>query len=139
MSDADLPEAGAAGPVDAQVIAFADVPWRTVPGRDGMRGKQLVDGRGFHVQHVVMEPGYEVRPHSHSKDEVLVVLDGGCTFGPDGRQLAANDVAVLAAGFEYGFRVGSDGMRFLIFRHGPAEKRPAATASTRASGEPANQ
>jgi uncharacterized cupin superfamily protein len=98
---------------------------------------------GFYLQHVVMEPGYEVTPHHHSMDELIVVLEGGCEFGPERIPLAAHDSAVLKAGHDYGFVVGPKGMRFLIVRNGPATNSrsvdttsPPSNSAAERSGSP---
>lgn len=126
MSETDVSQ----GP-GATVFAFDDLPWQERPGRTGtavLRGKYLAQGEGgFYVQHVEMPPGYEVAPHSHTQSEVIVILDGGCSFGPDRLELGRYDTAVLLADHEYGFDVGNDGMRFLIVRQGEAVLQEART------------
>jgi uncharacterized cupin superfamily protein len=73
----------------------------------------------FYLQHVHMQPGHVVAPHSHSRDELIFILDGGCQI-IDGPALHKNDSAVLLANREYGFTVGAEGMEFLIVRTGEA-------------------
>ena len=93
--------------------------------RTGARRKRLARGEcGYFSQYNVMPPGFEVPPHSHSHDELLIVLSGGCTLRGgegDGVELKARDSAALAAGREYGFRVGPQGMEFMVVR--PSEAR----------------
>jgi mannose-6-phosphate isomerase-like protein (cupin superfamily) len=105
-----------------RLYRFEDLPWLHAQNvgrdeqRDGMRGKRPVWGDGgFFLQHVEMEPGYEVKAHSHSHAELLVVLEGGARFD-DGTTVTANDTAVIDADTVYGFTVGPDGIRFLIVR-----------------------
>lgn len=92
--------------------------------RKGARRKRLARGEcGYFSQYSVMPPGFEVPPHSHSHDELFIVLSGSCTLigGPaDGLELGARDSAALAAGREYGFRVGAQGIEFIVVRPGEA-------------------
>ena len=123
----DTPPPSDAFDSGAVVFRFEDLPWRsreTDAVDDGLRGKLLAQGEGgFYVQHVEMSPGYEVSPHSHSENEVIIVLDGDCEFGPERAPLRRFDSAVLHAGEVYGFSVGPQGMRFLIVRTGEATLR----------------
>jgi hypothetical protein len=124
----------------AALFPFDSFEW--IQQNPHLRGKRPVQGDGgFYLQHVVMEPGYEVTPHHHSMDELIVVLEGGCEFGPDRIPLAPHDSAVLKAGHDYGFVVGPHGMRFLIVRNGPATNSrnvettsPVTTNNTRGNG-----
>jgi quercetin dioxygenase-like cupin family protein len=89
--------------------------------RKGAKRKFLAQGQGgFHSQYSVFPPGYPVPRHSHDHDEMIVVLDGGCTLLDDGPTLGAHDSMVLLAGYEYGFTAGPDGMTFLTIRTGKA-------------------
>lgn len=92
--------------------------------RKGARRKRLARGEcGYFSQYSLMPPGFEVAPHSHSHDELFIVLSGSCTLigGPgDGVELKARDSAALAAGREYGFRVGAQGIEFMVVRPGEA-------------------
>lgn len=92
--------------------------------RSGARRKLLARGEsGYFSQYTSMPPGFEVPPHSHSHDELFIVLSGGCRLMTDGRsvELRARDSAALAAGHEYGFTVGSDGIEFMVVRPGDAQ------------------
>lgn len=92
--------------------------------RKGARRKRLARGEcGYFSQYSVMPPGFEVSPHSHSHDELFIVLSGSCTLmggEGDGIELVARDSAALAAGREYGFRVGAQGIEFIVVRPGEA-------------------
>ncbi len=82
----------------------------------GARRSRLTTGQmGFHSALNEMPAGFEVPPHSHDSAELFVVLAGSCTVA-DGTRLAAGDVAAIPAGMEYGFRVGDDGLRFVVVR-----------------------
>jgi quercetin dioxygenase-like cupin family protein len=69
-----------------------------------------------------MPAGFEVPAHSHDHDELFIVLSGGArlTTGGQTLELRARDSAALAAGKEYGFTVGPDGIEFMVVRPGPA-------------------
>ncbi len=58
--------------------------------------------------------------HSHDHNEMIVILDGGCTMLGGGPTLVAGDSMVLIVGFEYGFAADADGMTFLTIRTGAA-------------------
>jgi quercetin dioxygenase-like cupin family protein len=89
--------------------------------RSGARRKKMVTGQaGFFMNHSDMPAGFEVPMHSHSHDELIVVVAGGCTMLDDGPTLKAGDAMALSAGHRYGFRCGDDGMTFLTIRAGEA-------------------
>jgi quercetin dioxygenase-like cupin family protein len=108
--------------------AFSELPWEEgraasgagVPPGSVVRRKWLARGQaGLFAQHVQMPPGNVVQTHSHSRDELMVVLRGGCRF--DERvDLGPGDSAVVPADARYGFVVGGEGMEFLIVRTGEA-------------------
>jgi len=82
----------------------------------GAQRSRLTTGQmGFHSALNEMPAGFEVPPHSHDIAELFVVLSGSCTVA-DGTLLAAGDVAAIPAGMEYGFRVGDEGLRFVVVR-----------------------
>ena len=82
----------------------------------GARRKYLARGeQGFHAQYSTFPPGYEVPPHTHDVDELLVILDGGCTV-TDGTALGKHDSVTVPAGHEYGFTCGTDGMTMMTIR-----------------------
>jgi quercetin dioxygenase-like cupin family protein len=86
--------------------------------RLGARRKFLAQGEGgFHSQVSEFPAGYVVPTHSHGHDEMIVILEGGCTMlGDGGPSLEAGDSMVLLANFEYGFEAGADGMTFMTIR-----------------------
>jgi quercetin dioxygenase-like cupin family protein len=87
--------------------------------RRGAKRKFLARGEGgFYSQYSTFPAGYVVPMHTHDHDEMLVILEGGCTMLGGGPTLQAGDSAVLAGGFEYGFTAGDDGMSFLTIRPG---------------------
>lgn len=92
--------------------------------RSGARRKRLATGEsGYFSQYTTMPPGFVVPPHSHTHDELFIVLSGGCTLSTDGRtvELEARDSAALASGHEYGFEVGAEGIEFMVVRPGDAQ------------------
>ncbi len=70
---------------------------------------------GLHSQLSELPRGFEVPSHTHDAHELMVVLEGGCEVS-GGPELHAGDLAEIPAGTEYGFVVGSEGMRFLVVR-----------------------
>jgi quercetin dioxygenase-like cupin family protein len=122
--------------IGATFVHFADTPWADeqttgAPAdlvaeaqKAGARRKRMVTGdAGFFMNHSVMPAGFEVPPHTHSHDELIVVVEGGCTMMDGGPDLVANDAMVLRAGHRYGFVCGPDGMTFLTMRTGEATTR----------------
>ena len=78
---------------------------------------------GTFTQYVHMPPGNVVHSHSHSHDELMVVVKGGCHF--DGvSELGPGDAALITADSAYGFVVGAAGMDFLIVRTDEATLTP---------------
>jgi quercetin dioxygenase-like cupin family protein len=89
--------------------------------RLGARRKFLARGEGGYYSQVSEFPrGYTVPTHSHDHNELIVILEGGCTMLGDGPTLKAGDSAVLIANHEYGFVAGDDGMTFMTIRTGEA-------------------
>lgn len=74
---------------------------------------------GMHVQRVHMPPGNVVRPHSHNRDELMLVLEGSLELDGFG-SFGVGDAVVISANEPYGFVVGPDGLEFLIIRTGQA-------------------
>jgi quercetin dioxygenase-like cupin family protein len=70
---------------------------------------------GLYAQYVQMPAGNIVRPHSHSRDELMVIVKGGCTFN-ETTELRPGDSALVSADTPYGFVVGGDGIEFMIVR-----------------------
>ena len=103
-------------PAPAEMIAEAE--------KSGARRKRLANGEsGYFSQYTTMPPGFEVPAHSHSHDELFIVLSGGCMLTTGGKtvELAARDSAALAADHEYGFVVGPEGLEFMVVRPGAAQ------------------
>jgi hypothetical protein len=85
--------------------------------RAGVRRKILTQGEGGYFAHVSEFPaGYTVDLHRHDHDEFFIVVEGSCTFLPDGSTLKGSDSALLRAGYQYGFVAGPDGLRFFNIR-----------------------
>lgn len=100
-----------AGGAPAELVAEAE--------RLGARRKKLATGQaGFFMNHSVMPPGYTVPAHTHDHDELIVVLEGGCTVLDGGPSMGPNDAVVIRGGHRYGFTCGPEGMRFLTIRTG---------------------
>ena len=91
--------------------------------RSGARRKFLARGEGgFFSQYSEFPAGFTVPMHSHDHNEIILLLDGSCTLlGDDGPTLHAGDSMVLIGGYEYGFEVGADGMKFVTIRTGQAQ------------------
>jgi quercetin dioxygenase-like cupin family protein len=105
-----------ANPAPEEMIAKAETT--------GARRKHLARGEsGYFSQYTTMPAGFEVPPHSHSHDELFIVLSGGCKLTTDGKEttLRARDSAALAGGHEYGFVVGDEGIEFMVVRPGDAQ------------------
>ena len=120
------------------ILKFGDIDWVDESGesgapsalveeaaKTGARRKRLVKGEGgFYCQYSSMPAGFAIPGHTHSFDELLMVLSGGCTLTTDGVEgqidLTARDSVVLAADHEYGFEVGPEGMEFVVIRTGDA-------------------
>ena len=99
----------------------ADTPKELVEEakRLGAKRKFLAQGEGgFYSQISEFPAGYVVPVHSHDHNEMIVILEGGCSMLGDGLSLKAGDSMVLIANFEYGFEAGADGMTFMTIRTG---------------------
>lgn len=119
----------------ATFLRYDDIDWDdelSAPGaptelvaearRAGARRKRMATGQGgFFMNHSVMPAGFTVPEHSHDHDELIVVIDGGCTLLGGGPTLLARDAMVLRAGHRYGFTCGDEGMTFLTIRNGNAQ------------------
>jgi quercetin dioxygenase-like cupin family protein len=73
------------------------------------------------------EPGASFPSHSHSEEQITVVLAGEAEFTVDGtaRRLGPGETFVLAAGVEHGLTAGPAGARFLAVIV-PRRERPDA-------------
>jgi hypothetical protein len=112
----------------AVIFRSSEIPWEPVPAENGVPEDQARGVRhrwyargegGFYIHDLTFPAEHRVAPHSHDRDEVLLILEGGCTLG-DGSVLGAGDAVVLLANNTYGFTVGAEGMRFLNLRAGTA-------------------
>lgn len=84
----------------------------------GARRKMLANGEnGLFVQYSELPAHYRIEPHTHSHDEVIMLLAGSCTLD-SGETMNAKDAICLAANVEYGFTAGDGGMTFLTIRGG---------------------
>jgi quercetin dioxygenase-like cupin family protein len=89
--------------------------------RLGARRKFLARGEGgFYSQVSEFPAGYTVPMHSHNHNELIVILEGGCTMLGGGPTLKARDSMVLRANHEYGFVADAGGMTFMTIRTGEA-------------------
>ena len=87
----------------------------------GYKHKRLLAGEGdTYMNYVEMGPGFEVAAHSHDVREVIHVLGGSLTPEGTDRELGVGDSLVVPAGATYGFRCGSQGVRFIVMRPGDA-------------------
>jgi uncharacterized cupin superfamily protein len=119
FDDIDWAGAGAAVPNAPKELVEAA---RTT----GARQKRMATGlSGFYMNHNVMPAGFTVPPHVHDHDELIVILEGGCTVLDGGPTMTANDAVVIRAQHAYGFTCGPEGMRFLTIRTGEAGFAPA--------------
>ena len=60
-------------------------------------------------------PGEVVKPHYHTVDEILYLLDGGLTLA-DGPSMPRGSVILFGANTKYGFTVGTTGVTWLALR-----------------------
>jgi quercetin dioxygenase-like cupin family protein len=96
--------------VPAEVIANA--------AKAGARRKMLAQGEtGIYVQYSELPPGFRIDAHTHSHDEVIMLLAGSCTVD-GGTTMTANDAVCIEGGTEYGFTAGDEGMVFVTIRGG---------------------
>ena len=117
----------------AEFIEFGRVDWAVesasatpaelleAAAATGARRKRLVAGQsGFFMNYSTLPAGFTVPVHSHSHDELIVILEGGCTVLEGGPTLGPKDTMAITANHAYGFTCGPDGMRFLTIRGGEA-------------------
>ena len=75
------------------------------------------------VNYVEMEPGKEVRPHTHNRAEVYVFLTGRAIVmtGDEISEVTTGDVALAPIGTPHAIKVlGSEPLRFYAFNAPPA-------------------
>ncbi len=115
---------------DITIRRFSDLPWTADQPADttdearlakatvaGYKHKRLLKGEGdTYLNYVEMGPGFEVAPHSHNAREVIHVLGGSLTPHSTDAELTSGDSLVVRAGASYGFRCGSEGVRFIVMR-----------------------
>jgi hypothetical protein len=123
MSDGGVTEGG------ATFHLLADMPWEqrgTTPkalkavadqvgGKSARRAQVTTGELGMYSQLSEMPAGFVVPPHSHSAHELMVIIEGGCVVD-SGQTLTAGDMVEFPGGTEYGFTVGSGGIRFVVVR-----------------------
>ena len=83
------------------------------------------------VNYVELEPGNEVRPHTHNRVEVYLFLAGRAMVmtGSDISEVTTGDVAVAPIGTPHAIKViGTDPLRFYAFNSPPASTCPMTDA-----------
>ncbi len=121
-------------PEEPTVLIYDEIEWDdvlrtakpgTAPPRElveqakktGARRKKLAKGEGgFFMNRSVLPAGFRVPPHHHNHDELMVVLEGGCSFDDGLADLGPDDSIVIRASYRYGFTCGPEGMEFLTIR-----------------------
>ena len=111
--------------VDSIISPVDDAPWlhrqETGPDQPRELGQRFIgdldSGPWIYVNS--LEPDRVVPPHVHTEDEVMIVLDGELRVGD--RVCGPGTVVFNRAHNEYGFTVGSTGVRFINIRSGLAE------------------
>jgi quercetin dioxygenase-like cupin family protein len=107
-----------------RVFRDAEVAWFSPPADAGIPGamaaavqRKIVTAgpTGGHVTVNEMPAQHVVLPHRHDCDEVIYVLGGHIMISGDDT-LTAGDALVIPAQTTYGFRVGDEGVRFLLIR-----------------------
>lgn len=97
---------------------------RRKPGEPMPRASQLIGdlekGPWIHINSV--GPGGGAKPHSHSQDEVMYVLEGELQMGA--RRCGPGTVIYIEKDTQYGFTAGPEGVRFLNVRPGLATYIP---------------
>lgn len=125
-------------PTPATIVIYDELEWDrpletaapgTAPPREmvaaaeklGARRKKILRGEGgFFMNRSQLPAGYRVPTHHHNYDEMLIILEGGCSFDEGLGTAGANDTVVIPARNRYGFTCGPDGMEFLTIRLGDA-------------------
>jgi hypothetical protein len=109
------------GPVTRRGGAVHAVPGGASPivDRDGVRSSVYSDARcpgcgvWLHENHI-RPPGRHVDLHSHTEDEVIVVMEGEMVAGA--RHLGPGSVLSVARDTLYKFDAGEGGLRFINYR-----------------------
>ena len=98
-----------------------EAPWVRESQNDAGRktGVQVVgevqEGMRAFIMNVA--PDYETEVHSHSQDEVIVVVEGELRMG--NRVLGPNSILLIPKDIQYRLGAGKDGARFINVRPGP--------------------
>ena len=93
------------------------------PGGDGTH--DLMPEMSVHYNE--MQPGDEVRPHTHNRVEIYLFLTGRAKVmtGDEIEEVTTGDVAIAPIGTPHGLKViGSDPLRFYAFNAPPASTCP---------------
>ena len=104
------------------IMHIDEAPWvHGGPGKpDATFGEQLVgdlaDGPWVFI--LSSKAGNTDWHHMHSQDETFYVVEGEMEFG--GKSHGPGTVMFIPKETEYSFTAGSQGVRFLNVRHGPA-------------------
>jgi len=105
-----------------RMVAHIDeAPWRY--GRTRNEGEEREETWRFFgdfeegpwVSIIERPAGLLVKPHSHNADEFVYIIEGGFTLD-DGRWCGPGTMLYFPANHLYGFRVGDDGVKWLMTR-----------------------
>jgi len=111
----------APGPRQVHVIGPGGTYAAVEPGRDT---RMFVDSSCDTCRITLFFTGrdseYVSSRHSHSADELMVLVGGEVRFGS--RRLQAGDAVAVAGGYRYGFRSGPKGFAFLNYRRDASEQ-----------------
>lgn len=109
--------------VDESKVSKGPLAPETVEAvRSGVRRKLLSRGEGgFFSHYAEFPPHYTLAPHSHSRDEMLIVVNGDATILGTELKLGPLDSIVLNAGVEYGLHTGPGGLGFFTIRAGDSQ------------------
>ena len=113
----------AIGWVDEAKVSKGPLAPKTVEAvRSGVRRKLLSRGEGgFFSHYAEFPPDYTLAPHSHNRDEMLIVVKGDATILGSELKLGPLDSIVLNAGVEYGLHTGPEGLGFFTIRAGDSQ------------------
>ena len=78
--------------------------------------------------------GYELPPHTHTKDETLIVLKGKLAITVDGKKtvLGPGGYAVIPGGLAHALKVeGWSGCEMVVTFSGPMDLKPAAAPAAK--------
>ncbi|MBN1291305.1 MAG: cupin domain-containing protein [Candidatus Latescibacteria bacterium] len=84
------------------------------------------------VTYVELQPGEEVKPHTHNRAEVYVFLTGRAKVltGSEIKEVTTGDVALAPIGTAHAIKViGNETLRFYAFNSPPASTCPVVPAS----------